>query len=45
MGAPTHLKVKMVHPWEMPTTYPDIGNRMGYPPEPSITYYEIWLDW
>ena len=29
----------------MPTTYPDIVNRMGYPPEPSIRNYKIWLDW
>ena len=35
----------MVHPQEIPETHPDIGNRMGYPPEPSIKNYEIWLDW
>ena len=29
----------------MPTTYLDIGIRMGYLPEPSIRNYEIWLDW
>ena len=26
-------------------TYPGTGNRMGYPPEPLIKNYEIWLDW
>ena len=34
-----------LHPWEMPTTYPVIGYRIGYPLEPSIKNYEIWLDW
>ena len=36
---------EMVCPWEMPTTYPDIGNRMGSLLEPSIKNYEMWLDW
>ena len=29
----------------MPTTYPDIRNRMGYLPESSIRNYEMWLNW
>ena len=36
---------EMVHPQETPTTYLDIGNRMGYPLEPLIKNYEMWLDW
>ena len=36
---------EMVHPQEIPTVYPDIGSRMGYPSEPSIKNYEMWLDW
>ena len=35
----------MVHPWEIPTAYPDIRSRMGYLPEPSIKNYKMWLDW
>ena len=45
-GGPLSIwRPETVHPWEMPTTYMDIGNRMGYLPEPSIRNYEIWLDW
>ena len=29
----------------MPATYPDINNRVGDPPEPSIINYEVWLNW
>ena len=36
---------EMLHPWEMPATYPGIENRMGYLPEPSIKNYEVWLNW
>ena len=45
-GGPLPIqRLEMVHPQEMPMTYPDIGNRMDYPPEPSIKNYEMWLDW
>ena len=26
-------------------TYLDTGERMGFPLEPSIKNYEMWLDW
>ena len=46
MGGPLPIwRLETVCPQEMPTTYPDIENRMGYPPEPSIKNYEMWLDW
>ena len=44
-GPPPIQRPETVYPQEMPTTYPDIGNRMGYLPEPSIRNYKIWLDW
>ena len=45
-GCPLPIqRQEMVHPQKMPTTYPDLRNRMGYLPEPSIKNYEIWLDW
>ena len=45
-GGPLPIqRPEVVHPWEMPTTYQDIRNRMGYPPEPLIKNYKMWLDW
>ena len=44
MGAPAHPEARNGHA-QMPTTYLDIGNRMGYLLEPSIKNYEMWLDW
>ena len=45
-GVPLPIwRQEIVHPWEIPTAYPDIGSRMGYLPEPSIRNYEMWLDW
>ena len=45
-GGPSPVqRPEMVCSQEMAITYPDIRNRLGYPPEPSIRNYEIWLDW
>ena len=42
---PTIQRQETVHPWEIPTAYPDIRSGRGYHPEPSIRNYEVWLDW
>ena len=45
-GGPLPIwRPEMVHPQDMPKTYLDLGNRMGYPPEPSIKNYKMWMDW
>ena len=36
---------EILHPREMPASYPDIENRMGDLPETSIKNMEVWLNW
>ena len=38
-------RTKIPCPWEMPVAYLDVKNRIGYPSEPSIGNYEVWLNW
>ena len=42
---PFAQRQETLHPLEVPITYPDVGGRGNYPPEPSIRNNEGWLDW